>query len=203
MTTIPPAPNQFQVELEPEPPQWPKVIGIISIVWAGLGLTCSGCGLLGIVSQSFTTQMMASQKDQHGNPIPAMPDVMLAGPLEYVQIFFGLLFAGFLMASGIMLLKRRPVARKMHLMYAIVSIVFTLAAIYPGLMKQQRIAEWAAQNSDNFWAASQKQGAPVAMIAIVAGVLIGMAYPVFLAIWFGAVKKNAGEIAQGIQTDPI
>jgi hypothetical protein len=124
---------------------------------------------------------MASQKDQHGNPIPAMPDVMLAGPLEYVQIFFGLLFAGFLMASGIMLLKRRPVARKMHLMYAIVSIVFTLAAIYPGLMKQQRIAEWAAQNSDNFWAA----------------------YPVFLAIWFGAVKKNAGEIAQGIQTDPI
>ena len=42
MADNPPAdPIQYE-DVYAEVPQWPKVVGIISLVWAGLGLCCTG-----------------------------------------------------------------------------------------------------------------------------------------------------------------
>ncbi len=205
MTSLPPSPpiTPSQIDFDPEPPSWPKVIGIISIVWAALGLTCMGCMTVGIVMQDFSSQMMANAKGPNGESIPPMPDVMKSGALEWAQMTVGFILAAVLLVAGIQLVRRNPIARLLHLAYSASSIVVTLAGLYPGLMKQRKIAEWAAQNPDNFWATAQQQNAAFAQIAIAIAVVVGMAYPIFLLVWFGGMKRNSQAIAEGLQRDHV
>src|SRR5215831_4101907 len=37
--------NEPPVSIPAEPPAWPKTVGTISIVWAGLNLACGVCGM--------------------------------------------------------------------------------------------------------------------------------------------------------------
>ncbi len=47
-------------------PRWPKVIGIISIIWGSLGLVCGGFGLIVLpVSSKFISGAL-----QNGEPVP-------------------------------------------------------------------------------------------------------------------------------------
>src|SRR5947209_8732581 len=53
---MPNPPTEPDVDLEltlAEPPSWPKTVGTISIIWAGLGLTCTGCGLASMAYKTF------------------------------------------------------------------------------------------------------------------------------------------------------
>lgn len=70
MTSFPSSPsappvNPGQIDFDPEPPSWPKVIGIISIVWGSLGVICNACGLFGqMAGDAFVNMAPPEQREQ-------------------------------------------------------------------------------------------------------------------------------------------
>lgn len=173
------------IDLPPEPPQWPKTVGIISIVWGSLGLLCGVCGGVGFVMQSsFTAQM----EQQMGGP---MPDVMKATAAQMGLMGLGTLLSLMLVVAGIVLVGRKRVARPLHLAYAGLSIVVSLAATAVGVMRLLEQAAWAQANQGDKWA--QQVNIPVAVAATAFGLVLGVAWPVFCLVWFAVKKKDPAE----------
>jgi hypothetical protein len=168
-----------------EPARWPTVVGTISIVWASLNLLCAGCGVLSPVLMST---LMKSAEAQLG----PMPDVMRPGAGQVVVAGLGFVWAILLLVAGIMLTLRKPAARMLHLVYAAGAIVLSIAGTAVAVMMQLRIAEWVADNPDSPWAQQQNPAVSFAMIGV--SVVLGMAWPVFVLVWFGVVKRNASAI---------
>jgi len=171
----PPQPPYTQPPVAYYPPQgrpstWPTVIGIISIILASLGLLCTP--LLTVVNAvNPGTQKVYEY----------LPDWYRTW--EIVGMFGGIVFAVVLLIGGITLLKRRPVGRTLHLVYAVVS--FAAAAVNVVIFATI-IAKTA--------------GMPTPMRAGligggVGGTCGGLIYPIFLLIWFLRAR-----IAQEVRT---
>lgn len=185
-------PRDYQPDLLPdEPPKWPGAVGVISIVWAALGIVCGGCGVLSpVIMKTFL-----AQAEQQFGP---MPDVMKPGALQVVLAGVSLAWAFLLLAAGIMLALRKPAARPLHLLYAVGSVILTVISTILGVMAQLALREWVQNNPDNQWAQQAAQQPPIAAYATIAfSVVLGLAWPVFCLIWFGAVKRSARDITGG------
>ncbi len=204
----PPLPPQFppteghDLGLEPTRKSWPKVIGVLSIVWGSLWLFCNGCGLIGQVFQSAMMKMIPQPTGPNAQQIPPMPDVMKPTVLDIAGMSAGMILCVVLIVAGAMLVARNPKGRVTHLVYAALSILATLIGTTFAFQKQAAIQAWAKQNPDNFWGKSQSHGGGLAFIFIGVAVLLAMAYPLFLLIWFLAVKRDTREITQGSE-EPI
>lgn len=200
---VPPqAPYGGDFGLEPPRKSWPKVIGIISIVWGSLALVCNGCGLIGQMFQSAAMNMIP-QQGQGGQQIPPIPDVMKATPVELIAGGLAIVVGIILITGGSMLVARNPLGRVLHLAYAVLSILVTLGGSALAIQKQGMIANWAKQNPDNFWAQQQGASGGFAMIGIGVGVLLGLAYPIFCLVWFLVVKRDTREITEGAAENPV
>lgn len=204
----PPLPPQFpptqggDFGLEPQRKSWPKVIGIISIVWGSLGLVCNGCGLIGQMFQSAFMGMIPQPQGPNAQQVPPIPDVMKPTMLDFASMGANMVICVVLIIAGSMLVARNPKGRMLHLAYAGLSILATLIGTALAVQKQSAIAAWAKQNADNLWAKQQSQAGSFAFIGIGIGVLIGLAYPLFVLIWFLAVKRDTREITEGLE-EPI
>lgn len=169
-------------ELFVDRPTWPMVIGIISISWAALGLLCGVGGIFffsWMNSPSFT-EMTAKQM---GSP---MPDVLRASSLQLVLMGVGTAWAGVLLFAGITTLARKDTGRMLHLLYAAVAIVIAVAGLYLQAKQMSAVRTWADANPDNKWA---QQQTPVGQfIGVCFAMFFSLAYPVFLALWFGMGK---------------
>ena len=176
---------------------WPKVVGIISIIWAALGLACNACGV-------FMPQLMTRMLPEEMTKGP-MPPNMNPGIEMYVLMAVGMAVTLVLFVGGIALVRRKRSARAMHLVWALLACI--LAAI--GLFMQWRIhgemQAWIQQNPDSPWAQQQKgqQGDIGLVIGLLMGAVFGFAYPVFCLIWFGLVKRNPAEIDSGVEDSVV
>lgn len=170
---------------------WPKVIGIISIVWGGLLIACVGCGL----GAQLIFAPMQAQMFTDGMP-PAATNPPL---LVYVSAILGSIINVFLIIAGSLLLMRRPVARTMHLVYVVVALASAALGIYAQLQMQAEITDWVQQNPDTQYAQQIGANAIGQVVGIVAGMLFGFAWPIFCLIWFGAVKRDSSEITRGVE----
>lgn len=171
-------------------PGWVKPVGIISILWGALGLFC---GVLGVGGSILMRQMQQSASNQMQG---GFPDVYLNPPAsaQAAQVA-GMVWAFLLIASGAMLLARKPVARPMHLVYALGAIILTVWGIYEQLQIQIAVRQWIADNPDSDFARMSGQGGMMgAFIGIGVGVLLGMAWPIFCLVWFGLVKRKPTDI---------
>lgn len=185
------------IEFEAEPPSWPKVIGIISIVWGSLGVVCNACGLVGqMAGDAFVNMVPPEQREQ------MKAQMAQSGSVAQMAVYVvSTLLAVLLIVAGVQLLQRKPIARMLHLVYAgfasIATIVGTVVAwgAIEAQMQQMTSDPALAQQ-----ASAMKGGM---YVGVAFGVLIGLAYPLFLLIWFLAIKKDANLIAQGVQRDPI
>jgi hypothetical protein len=163
----PPPPPPPPPPYPQRPSSWPKVIGIISIVLAGLGLICTPIGL--------ATRQAAG---------PAGAEAMAGAPAWYatyqvVSALAGIVVAALLLVAGILLCKRRPAGRTMHIAYAILNIVVAVGNVIAAVT--------AASNIDT----GPNEAAlfvPVLIGGMVVGLVIGLAYPVFLLVWFTRTK---------------
>lgn len=160
MTQVPEQspPYEAAQDLPPQQPVWPKVIGIISIVLASLGLICTPISL-------FVSMRGANAEEA----LKFFPDWWLA--YTTVSCVVGVLQAILLLAAGIVVLLKRPAGRVLHLVYAVIAIVLGIASSAFG----------AASILTGDMPAPIKIGTAV---GIFIGVLVGMIYPVFLLIWF-------------------
>ncbi len=176
--------DSFPADTTPElpaiPPAWPKVIGIISIVWGSIGLVCGGCG---IASPFFMGVMLQGQGELPPSLSPTLTQMALMA--------FGLLLAILLIVAGVTTMNRKPAGFIMHIGYAVVSIPVTLLGLYFSWKQQAELAQWAVENPDNMIAKSMS--APGQSIGQVVGLVfvgtLGLAYPIFILVWFGLIKK--------------
>ncbi len=177
--TIPPSMGDFHVPVEP--PAWPKVVGIISIVLSSLGLVCGVCGI-GFLA--FMRPLLKMAEAQMG---PA-PEVLIPGPLLVALAAVGVVWSAVLLVAGIATLRRRPNGRMLHVVYSGVAIVLTVISSFVNWQHQSAILKWVSENPTDQWA---KQQSPMGAYAGMAfGVCIGLGYPIFLLVWFGAMGKR-------------
>ncbi len=175
-------------------PRWPKVIGIISIIWGSLGMVCGGLGLV-ILPFSPKLSGLALQNGEptpYGN-IPTITDYSIAA--------IGLCLAVLLLFAGIACVSHRPVTRRMHLAYGLLSIP---VVVWSYLNQQGKLAlnlQWAKEYPDNPLAQGFNGQAPGAAIGQTVGlvvlIVLGFGIPLFYLVWFGLVKTRPEQVTGG------
>lgn len=197
----PPTRDEPYVE-PPEPPAWPKVIGIISIVLGGLGLCCNTVGVAGSFAGGAFMQAAAGQME--GGLPPALTDPQ---PLIIASQVVAVIVAIFLIVAASMLIGRKPVARQLFLVYGVFGIIITTLGIYAAIEQQNAVQEWMKQNPDaDFTQQTQSQplgGALGMVVSIAFGAIFGYAWPLFCLIWFGLVKRRPEDMTGGVEDDVI
>lgn len=177
------------------PPGWPKVIGILSIVF----------GLIAIVFGAGLTAMIPVfgnliEPQLNGDPLP--PNMVLTPTLIAVAVF-GVLCNLLLVVAGFMTVARKPAGRALHLVYAVLLMIATFATSLYQVQILKATEQWAADYPDNMMA--QQMGSPGQDVGQIAGIVfalaLGIAWPIFCIIWFGMVKRDPGDM--GDTTDPI
>ncbi|MFZ4576116.1 MAG: hypothetical protein ACOYN0_17155, partial [Phycisphaerales bacterium] len=84
-------------DLPPEPPQWPKVVGIISVSWGVLGLLCTSC------MPFMSTFLKSVIPEGEGGLPPLMPE----GLAMAVLIGGGVISAVLLITAGVLSIGRK------------------------------------------------------------------------------------------------
>lgn len=161
-------------------PKWPKVIGIISIVWGCVGLLCGGCGLISAAG------FMPKQ--------PGMETMPTGGtPLSYASLVLGFLVSVILISAGIVTLARKPAGKALHLVYAVLWFITIVLTIIAQLEVMEQMEQWMRDNADSDAVKAMSQFPMVAMQkgGLAIGIVIGAIYPIFCIIWFGIVKRKA------------
>jgi hypothetical protein len=183
MSQMPPPPVDpvLEMPMPEDPPAWPKVVGIISIVWGSLGLACGTCFFGWILYlPTFSKQMEA----QMGGP---MPPAMTPSPAQMGLMVVGLLWALVLLSAGIATVGRKASGRTLHLVYAIGAILLTLPSLGLSVKQQMEMADWASKNPTSKWAQQSKAG-PIVGLSF--GAVMGLGWPVFCLVWFAPKKRS-------------
>ncbi len=186
---VPSMTSDFQ--LSGEPPAWPKVVGIISIAWASLGIPCSGCVSIMMVGGSgfyeWGRQQQIAAKMPDTGPMPAVFHPGGVDMLSSIVWFIGVVV---LLVAGIQVLRRRAAGRTIHLAYATISIVGTLIYAVSAVIKSLAIAEWIAHNpGDPYLKQPGVSFAAYPILPIVFSLIL-LVYPIYIVIWFGMMKKR-------------
>lgn len=181
-------PHSPEDDLLAEPPRWPKVVGIASIAWASLGMLCGACGVASPALQGLIPKEMTEK----WGPMPA---AMQQSPMQTAAAGIGIAWALVLLAAGIACVMRRPAARPMHLVYALGSIGLSLWGLSMGLRQMAALNQWAQQNPANEWA--KMHNPLMGLVMIGAGMVLGLAWPGFCLVWFGAVKRRREDFTGG------
>lgn len=176
-------------------PRWPKVVGIISIVWGSLGLVCGG---LGLVATPFMPKILAASLED-GQPVPYG---LVPTATDYAIGGLSLGLAVLLLFAGIACVSYRPVTRAMHLLYAGVSIPAVVWGYMNQMHKAELNAQWAREFPDSPMASGFDQSsAGAGMMGQVFGlallIVLGMGFPLFYLIWFGLIKTKPEQVTGG------
>jgi len=176
-------------------PLWPKVIGIISIIWGSLGLICGGFGLVALpFSDKFVSAILENGEPTPYGMVPTATDYSIAG--------FGFLLAVLLLFAGITCVSYRPVTRKMHLLYGLISIPITLWSYMNQQHKAELNLQWAKEFPNSPLAESLDPAQnPAAGVGQIVGlallIVLGFGVPLLYLIWFGLVKTKPEQITGG------
>lgn len=176
-----------------EPPAWPKVVGILSIVFGSLAFFCNG---LGMAAFPFQEKLMAAAA-QAQNVTP--PPVMQAGPIMWAALLIAILVNVVLIIAGIATLARSPLGRKLHLFYALAGVIAVFFSTFVTMQAQadlnERMKTYSEQNPDSPFAT--KQGGPQEikqLVGAAAGIGIGLAWPIFCGFWFTLSKRGTADM---------
>lgn len=215
MSTLPPSEytpptTNFGMHVEEEPPAWPKVIGIFSIVWGALGVPCSICMIAATVAGSalaeWGAQMQAQAAKNNPNlpaaPTTPFPDALKPHVLSMGASVIAIVGVIVLIVAGIALMQRKANGRKLHLAYVAISLLGSLLGLIGAVITAQSSSEWLANNAADPWADFMKQqsmGGSQLMQAVV-GTVIAAIYPLFCLVWFLFIKKNPADMGTARET---
>jgi hypothetical protein len=176
-----PTPPLDAPQLPEEPPKWPKVMGLLSVTVASVGLLLGLCGV-GMIT------LLAVFRDKIEAQNGKMPDVFLPSAPQAVLGLLGFVWATLLLVAGIATLTRRRSGRSMHLVYAACSLVAGPIGLVLGVLQQKAIFDWNSANSGSEWAKHSNPTVAFAFMGI--GVLIGIAWPLICLIWFAPARHS-------------
>lgn len=173
---------QDAMEAFQEPTSWPKVIGIISMIWGGFGLTCASCGIAGA---AFSTSMLPPE--MKNGPLPPGMGVT---PQMAIQTGLGILMSIVLFSAGLMTLRRQMLGRTLHLVWSIASLIMIPVSFVMMMYQQAAMQQWIKDNPDSPFAKGPGAGSNVGLLIGSAFIVIFAIYPIFIFIWFLFIKKT-------------
>jgi hypothetical protein len=146
--------------------KWPLIIGIISIAFASLAIICTPASLA-----------MHKLNPQSGEVFKGMP--VWFDAYMTASCVVGVLMGIVLLAAGILLVLRKPAARPLHLGYACLAVVVCLVGLAVSLLAFSGTA-------------TDGPAAAVVYGGIACSLPIGLAFPIFLLIWFlrGSIARE-------------
>lgn len=156
-------------------PSWPTVVGIISLCVAGLfSLMTIGSLAIGAVVQN---------NPQQRRIMADMPEWVVSWQYKAISGTFTIGAYVVLAIGGVMLLKRRPAGRTLHVAYVLMGIVLAIAGSVVALMMMGHMP--ATPNAPPQVDAIQKI---TTVVGLVIGLAFALAYPTFVLIWFTRPK---------------
>jgi hypothetical protein len=143
---------------ETTPSKWPTVWGVLCLLYAGLTALTSCCGSLGV----FLGPKFAAMGGMDMPPSPSIMSIMMIAD-NVISVFLVLA----LVMGGIGLLRRRPTARKILLVYVTVRILLAPVQMVSSIAMEKPGAEWGRQIASAQVDAMEKAGqkAPPELVA--------------------------------------
>ena len=158
---------------------WPKIIGVISIVFGSVACLSGAWGLL---APRLMEAVAVKAPQSQAAPFAAMEGW---GTWIVVSSALTMLIAPVLLVAGIDLVRRRRRGIKLGRVWAVLKMIFAVAGSYLGfVMIQEQFRQMPQQKlpvGGDFFVV-------MGVVGAVAGVLWSCAYPVFLLIWFSRAK---------------
>jgi len=180
-------------------PVWPTVIGIIGIVFGGLGVLQYGCQT---IITPFTTAMMRipAQVAPPGQKPPIETDELVNSmqaqmPITMTVALLAFVLSIWLLTVSISLLNRRPKSPrrlKQWSLCKIAHVAFSSFAAYMMVQAQMGVVQSGMGTSTPFPFAGF--GTIMGIVVVVFSFVFYAAYPIFLLIWFSS-NKVCAEIA--------
>ena len=186
-TTEPQSPQSSQTQPQISPPtiavpyqapksSWPTIVGIIGIIYAGMGLISNVCG---VVIISFAPQLIEWLQKMGMSDADAqeMKASLSINTWLVVGGLIGLAMVIMLLVGSIKLLKRKQSGAKLCKLWAWISIPWILISTTIGFAIQTSI---------------QESSTPVEQVGAIIGAIIGTIFgfilPVYMVIWFARSK---------------
>ncbi len=185
---------------EPTLPKWPKVVGIISICFASLGLICGGVGTAWMFIQPG---FMKSAEANMPGGFP--PELTQSNPTLIAATIIGTAWAAFLLVCGIMCVLRKPKVRPLFLLYAVIAILLTIWSASIQLELQAGVKQWVADHPDAQFSDMSRNGAQGIgqFIGLIVGLAISFSWPAFCLFWFGFVKTKPDDFTGGANIEVL
>jgi hypothetical protein len=162
--------------LPPRRASWPTAVGIISICLGSMNLFWV---LAGAAMQSAATELPGKANVQM--QLPEFRDLQISAQV------LGSVVNLVLVTAGILVLKRRPLGRPLHLLYALLGIGSAAFGLYVAMtMMPAMLRKMAAVSPESGRMLGVMKASMTA--GMVMGIAWGCAYPVFLLIWFHLSK---------------
>lgn len=190
--------------VDPDPPTWPTAIGVISTVVGSLGIICGVCTAVGSLATGRFMEWAAKMQAQgqgasRGAAMPTgpFPRELEPNALQAVSMLSTPLTSALLIVAGVALLRRRPVARTMHLAYAVASIAMTALYLVGSFLHQSAQQEFLARNPGDEWGKfmTQQQGGPAgALVGSAVTSCVYLVFPLFVLLWFLAIKRRPEDL---------
>lgn len=181
-----------------EPPKWPKVVGILSIVFGSIAVFCGGVG-----SAFAPIQGNLVRPALGGDPLPP---TMVFSAADWAIIAFSLAVNVLLIVAGVACVGRKPTTRGLHLLYALLSVVSLVLGTWMQWSKQAALQQWLQDYPNSELAQQLAQQQQVAgqftIVFLAVGVLITLAWPTFCLIWFGLSKTKPEDLTGQPASDP-
>ena len=182
---------------EPILPKWPKVFGIFAICFGSFFFLCGGVGTVFLFLQP---QMMASFESNFEGGVP--PVLLTANPMQVAVAFAGVALSAMLIFAGIMCILRKPLTRKLFLIYAVAAIGLGIWSLSLQLDQQAAINQWNKENPNADFA-NQPGGQIGQIIGLVIGIALGLGWPAFCLFWFGFVKTKPDQFTGGANIEVL
>ena len=184
----------------PAPPHqsaWPTVIGIIAVIFGALGLLGGCMGIGGALVMPLLAEWMESMPGTKGQAAGMEAMGEWTGWMVGDAILGGVL-AALLLVAGIRLLQRRFSCRKLCFTWAIPKIPYVIASTVLGYFVQQANLEALKNDPNSPVAAMGGLMDALGVFGTVFGLVLGLAPPVFVLIWFsrGAIKAEVATWGQ-------
>lgn len=171
-------------------PQWPKVVGGISIGWALINLCCTGWGIFNALSGTRGGTNPGELPEDLANAINAVN----TSPTSIAGMVVGLLVVVLLPIAGILTILRKPAGRLLHLAYSVLALVQAGLTAYGFTVVSRIMRDWMAQNQSHEFAKAEGMINTTMTIMLIVVVGSQVVYPLFTLIWFGLVKRTAASM---------
>ena len=133
-TMQPPTTPDEEFAAEQPRAKWPTVWGVLFLIWAGLTVLASCCGGFAVWMAPTFAQMGGMSEFPKAPPILSW--WMIADGVISIFLFVILLM------GGMALLRRRPAAAKLVMVYVVARLLFVAPALLFGVAIEKPMVEW-------------------------------------------------------------